>query len=75
MRTLIHSSRLQFTRDGRTLIVAEPDAVTLVELRDDTRRQIAIPGVQAVAAFADQVWVATQAGAVIRLARDGRQLD
>ena len=75
MRTLVHSSRLQFTRDGRTLVVAEPDAVTLVELRDDTRRRIAIPGVQSVAAFADQVWVATQAGAVIRLARDGRQLD
>jgi len=75
MKTLVHSSRLQFTRDGRTLVVAEPDAVTLVELRDATRRQIAIPGVQAVAAFAEQVWVATQAGAVLRLTRDGRQLD
>lgn len=75
MRTRVHSGRLQFTRDGRTLIVAEPDGVTFVELRGDGRRQIAISNVQAVAAFADQVWVATRAGVVIRLGTDGRQLD
>lgn len=75
MRTMFHSSQVQFTRDGHTLVVAEPDAVTLVELRDDSRRRIAIPGVQAVAAFADQIWVATRAGALIRLARDGHRLD
>ncbi|HWO25864.1 MAG TPA: hypothetical protein VNO30_44320 [Kofleriaceae bacterium] len=72
---MFHSSQVQFTRDGRTLVVAEPDAVTLVELRGDGRRRIAIPGVQAVAAFADQIWVATRAGALIRLARDGHRLD
>ncbi|HSK04352.1 MAG TPA: hypothetical protein VK932_24025, partial [Kofleriaceae bacterium] len=75
MRTLVHSSRLQLTRDGRTLIAADPDAVTLVELRGDGRRRIPIPGVQAIAAFADQVWVATRRGALIRLAGDGRRLD
>lgn len=72
---MVHSSQLQFTRDGRTLVAAEPDAVVLIEVRGGARRRIAISDVQAVAAFADQVWVATQAGALIRLARDGRQLD
>jgi hypothetical protein len=72
---MIHSSQLQFTRDGRTLAVAEADAVTLVELHGEGRRRIPISGVQAVAAFADQVWVATRTGALIRLASDGRQLD
>jgi len=75
MPTTIHSSQLQLTRDGRTLVVAEADAVTLVELHGEGRRRIAISGVQAVAAFADQVWVATRTGALIRLTRDGRQLD
>ena len=72
---MVHSSQVQFTCDGRTLVVAEPDSITLVEVRGDGRRRIAIPGVQAVAAFADQVWVATRTGTLIRLARDGRQLD
>lgn len=72
---MVQSSQVQFTRDGRTLVVAEPDAVTLIEVRGDGRRRIAIPGVQAAAAFADQVWVATRTGALIRLAPDGRRLD
>lgn len=72
---MTHSSQVQFTRDGRTLVVAEPDAVTLVGLRGDRGRRIPMPGVQAIAAFADQIWVATRAGALIRLARDGRKLD
>src|SRR5262245_50606436 len=74
MRTMVHSSQLQFTRDGRTLAVAEPDAVTLVELRGDVRRRIAISGVQSIAAFADQIWVAARTGAMLRLAGEGRQL-
>jgi len=72
---MVYSSQVQFTRDGRTLVVAGPDSITLVDVRGDGRRRIAIPGVQAVAAFADQVWVATRAGALIRLAPDGRRLD
>ncbi|HEX7838660.1 MAG TPA: hypothetical protein VF469_14390 [Kofleriaceae bacterium] len=75
MRTWGHSSQLQFTRDGKTLVVAEPDGVAFVEPRGDGRRWIAISGVQAVAAFADQVWVATRTGVLIRLGTDGRQLD
>jgi hypothetical protein len=75
MRTRVHSSQLQFTRDGSTLVVAEPDGVTFVELRGDSRRRVAISGVQAVAAFADQVWVATRTGALVRFGTDARQLD
>lgn len=75
MRTLVHSSQLQFTRDGSTLVVAGPHGVTFVELRGDRRRRIAISGVQAVAVFADQVWVVTRTGVLIRLGTDGRQRD
>lgn len=71
----VHSSQLQFTRDGRGLVIAEPDGVTLYALRGDSRRRISIPGVHAVAAFAEQVWVVVRRGALIRLAGDGRQLD
>jgi len=71
----VHSSLLQFTRDGHRLVVAEPDAVTVFELRGDGRRRLAIPGVQAVAAFTEQIWVATRTGALIRLASDGRHID
>jgi hypothetical protein len=72
---MVHSSQIQLTRDGRTLVVAEPDSITLVEVRGDERRRIAIPAVQAIAAFVDQVWVATRTGALIRLGCDGRRLD
>jgi hypothetical protein len=72
---MVHSSLVQFTRDGRTLVVAGPDSITLVDVRGDRRQRIAIPGVQAVAAFADQIWVATRTGALIRLACDGRRID
>jgi len=75
MRARVQSSQLQFTRDGKTLVVVERNGVTFVELRGDVRRRIAISGVQAVAAFADQVWVATRAGVLIRLGTDGRQID
>jgi len=75
LKSLVHSSQLQFTRDGRTLVVADFDGVTFVELRADGRRQIEISGVQAIAAFADQVWVGTRTGVLIRFGTNGRQLD
>ncbi len=65
---------LQFTRDGRTLVVGDRDAITLVDLRGDQRHRIPVTGVQSIAAFADQVWVATRAGVLLRLALDGRTL-
>jgi hypothetical protein len=73
--THVHSSRLQFTPDGRTLVVAERDGVSVVELHGHGRRRIAISEVQAIAAFADQFWVATRTGVLHRLGADGRQLD
>src|ERR1700749_5114973 len=75
MKAQVHSSRLQFTRDGRTLVVAQPDGVTCIELRSNRQRQIAMSGVHAVAAFADQGWVITRAGVLARLGIDGRQID
>ena len=73
--TSVHSSQLQFTRDGRTLVVAEHDGVRLVERAGPDRRWIAISEVQSIAAFTDQVWVATCKGMLQRLGADGRQLD
>jgi hypothetical protein len=73
--TWVHSSELQFTRDGSTLAIAERDGVTLVQLRDQRRRQVALSDVQAIAAFAEQVWVATSTGVLHRLGADGRQVD
>jgi len=73
--TSVHSSQLQFTRDGRTLVVAEHDGVRLVERAGPDRRWIAISEVQSIAAFTDQVWVATCKGMLQRLGVDGRQLD
>jgi hypothetical protein len=75
MKLPVHSSQLQFTRDGRTLVIAAPDAIALLALGSDERRQVAISGVQAVAAFADQIWVATRGGQLVRLTGDGRPLD
>ena len=72
--TPVHSSQLQFTRDGRTLVVAERDGVRLVERAGPDRRWIAIEDVQSIAAFADQVWVATCKGMLQRFVVDGRQL-
>jgi hypothetical protein len=74
MRTMLHSSRLQLTRDGRVLAAAEPDAVALVEVHGGTPRRIELPGVQAIAAFGDEVWAATGDGVLVRLGRDGRWL-
>jgi len=44
MRTWAHSGQLQFTRDGKTLVVAERDGVTFVEPRGDGRRRTPIAG-------------------------------
>jgi hypothetical protein len=38
---MVHSSQVQLTRDDRALVVAEPDAVTLVELRGRSRLPLA----------------------------------
>ncbi|HEX3479607.1 MAG TPA: hypothetical protein VHT91_31505, partial [Kofleriaceae bacterium] len=75
MMVPVHSSQLQFTRDGGTLVVADPDGIALLGAGGDGQRRVAVAGVHAVAAFTDQVWVTTRAGRLIRLGLDGRQLD
>lgn len=75
MRTQICSNQIQFTRDGSTLVVVEPDAVAFVEIHGKACRRVALSGAQTVAAFADQVWVATRNGVLARLSADGRQHD
>jgi hypothetical protein len=37
---MCHSSQVQLTRDSRTLVVAEPNAVTLAALRGGGRRRL-----------------------------------
>jgi hypothetical protein len=52
MKSMLHSSQLQFSRDGRSLSVVEEGGVTLIQLRDGGRQSLPIAEVQAVAAFA-----------------------
>jgi hypothetical protein len=75
MKTMVHSNQLQFTRDGKTLVIADPDAVTLVGLSDTRHQRIPVADIQSIAGFADQVWVATRSSALIRFAGDGRRID
>ena len=75
MRTMVQSRQIQFTRDGKTLVIADRDAVTLVGSSGDRHHRIPIPDVQSVAALGDQIWLATTTGALIRLAGDGRRID
>ena len=67
--------QVQFTRDGQTLVLGEAEAFTLIALRGEQRRRVEVTGIQAIATFADQLWVATRTGALLRFALDGRQLD
>src|SRR5262249_20270379 len=73
---MIHmfSHRMQFTRDGMSLVVAKDDAVSILDLNGDEHRSCAISRPCAIAAFTDQAWVATGNGALVRLALDGRVL-
>jgi hypothetical protein len=75
MMVPVQSSQLQFTRDGGMLVVADPEGVALLDAGGDGQRRVAVVGVHAVAAFADQVWVTTRAGQLIRIGLDGRRLD
>ncbi|MBX3157756.1 MAG: ATP-binding protein [Deltaproteobacteria bacterium] len=74
--TEIHSSRLQFTRDGCGVVVAESDRVVIVDVKTGrARHEVAIEGVETIAAFADQLWTATGDGALRRWTLDGQALD
>ena len=70
----VHSNRLQFTRAGNVLAVAGANGVSFVDRDCRTPHEVDITGVQAIAAFSDQVWAVTHDGVLIRLGLDGRQL-
>ncbi len=70
----LHSSQLQFTREGRALALGLGDAVALVDAQGAERWRVEVAEVQAIAAFADQLWAATRGGTLLRFARDGRLL-
>lgn len=73
MQTRPAEGLLQFTRDGRTLIVGEVDALTIIDLYRDARRRIEIGApIRSIAAFADQLWIATEDLALFRMTIDGR---
>ncbi|MBA3397181.1 MAG: hypothetical protein H0T89_31420, partial [Deltaproteobacteria bacterium] len=74
MRTILGSSLLQFTRDGRHLVLAEPDALVIEAVDGTPRRRVELSAIQSIAAFTDQVWVATRAGTLVRLTLDGRTI-
>src|SRR4051812_28332347 len=75
MPTPVQARTLQFTRDGSHLVVANHQSITIVELRGDRRRRVEVADIQAIAAFTDQIWVATTVGTLCRIALDGRTID
>ena len=68
--------RIQFTRDGQHVAaLVDKGTVAIRHAQRNERRDFeAIDGAQSIAAFADQVWVATRAGDLQRLGLDGRIL-
>nr|MBA3541663.1 hypothetical protein [Deltaproteobacteria bacterium] len=52
------SSLLQFSRDGRTLLAGDRDAVSIVDLRGGATRTLTAEAVLATLGFADQLWIA-----------------
>jgi hypothetical protein len=73
--TTLLGSSLVFERAGRALVAIDPDAISVVELgaAGHTRR-IPIPRARAVAAFADQLWIASHDDQLVRVDHAGRPL-
>jgi hypothetical protein len=72
----LHSPHVAFSRDGRSLVAVDADAVTVARARGEGT--VRIPVVQPIAAvaFVDQVWIAHGREPVLsRHALDGRRLD
>jgi hypothetical protein len=71
----LQSQQLAFSRDGRTLIELDADAISIIEPGGGTTVRIAFTHVHAAVAFADQIWVAHgRAPQLSRITRDGRPL-
>ncbi len=54
----LSSPTLSFSRDGRRLLVADHDAVTITDTVSHTTSRISIDAPLGVVGFADQVWIA-----------------
>ena len=72
--TTLLGSSLVFDRAGQRLVAVEPDAVSVIELGGGRTTRLPIRGARAVAAFADQLWVATQDDQLARIDPTGRPL-
>jgi len=66
---------LVFDRSGQTLIATEPEAISIIELdAGGQTRRLPIRDARAVAAFDDQLWIATHDNELVRIDHAGRAL-
>ena len=73
--TTLLGNSLVFDRTGQTLIAVEPDAISIVELgADGQTTRLPIRDARVVAAFADQLWIATHDDQLARIDHAGRAL-
>ena len=59
------SPTFSFTRDGRRLLAADRDAVSVIDARSSAVARIAVEGTRALAGFVDQIWVVHGTGATL----------
>jgi hypothetical protein len=73
--TTLLGKSLVFDRTGQTLVAVEPDVISVVELgAGGQTTRFPIHDARAVAAFADQLWVATYDNQLARVDHAGRPL-
>src|SRR5262249_47497492 len=72
--TSLLGSSLIFDRTGQTLVAVEPDALSVIKLGAGQTTMVSIRGARAVAAFADQLWVATHDDQLARVDHAGQPL-
>jgi hypothetical protein len=72
--TTLLGSALAFDRAGRALIVAEPDAISVVDLVASRTARLPLAAARAVAGFDDQIWIATSDDRLLRVDHAGRSL-
>jgi hypothetical protein len=73
--TTLCSPHVAFSRDGRSLIAVDADAVTIARARGEGTVRIPVAQPIAAVGFADQVWIAHgREPALARHALDGRRL-
>ncbi|MEO7732759.1 MAG: hypothetical protein ABIY55_17445, partial [Kofleriaceae bacterium] len=72
--TTLLGTTLTFDRAGRLLIAADPDGLAIIDLAASHTTRLAIRDVRAVAAFYDQLWIATHDDQLRRVDPTGRAL-